>query len=326
METNNTENAYTEEGRIPSSRPSAKSMEGQSRKVVLIGIGIAAAIICIGIAVFLSIQVLASHPDKGGVDDAADTLAATASNNEGDSEDDGDDYLLQEYVPPETNADLEDDPRLKTSTGKNTTKPKNRVVYLTFDDGPSDLTPSILKTLKKNDVKATWFVVGSHNNLDNLKKIWDAGHQVALHSNSHNYNKIYKSAGAFFADLDELAKKVHKRIGVAPTLIRFPGGSINSYNDKTRKKIMEELKKRNWHYFDWNASTEDAVSQKARTTKQIISSTKKSSKDKHSVCLLMHDTNAKKSTAKALDKIIKYYKKKGFKFKYLDATSYGYHF
>lgn len=326
MEINNSENTPMEEGRMPSSRPSAKSVEGQSRKTVLIGIGIVAVVICVGLAVFLSIQMLGSQSDTSGVDKATDALAATASNGGDDAEDDGDDYLLQEYVPPETSTDLEDDPRLKTSTSNNTTKPKNRVVYLTFDDGPSDLTPSILKTLKKNDVKATWFVVGSHNNLDNLKKIWNDGHQVALHSNSHKYNKIYKSAGAFFADLDELAKKVHKRIGVAPTLIRFPGGSINSYNEKTRKKIMKELEKRNWHYFDWNASTEDATSQKARSAKQILSSTKKSSKDKHSVCLLMHDTNAKKSTAKALDKIIKYYKKKGFKFKYLDATSYGYHF
>lgn len=259
-----------------------------------------------------------SNPDAGQASDNPDEQNSLPVENQA-AEPDA--TQVVQAIPPAA-----DDPRIQTSKSANKTKPEKRVVYLTFDDGPSDMTPKILKTLKDNDVKATWFVTGSHSNLDRLPEIWNEGHQIALHSDSHNYKKIYKSSKAFFKDMAKISKKVEARIGVSPTLIRFPGGSINSYDKKVYKKIIKKLKKKNWHYFDWNASIEDSATPRMRSTKVLYSNMRKSSRGKHSICLLMHDTNSKRTTAKVLNKVIKYYKKRGYDFKYLDANSYGYHF
>ena len=68
-----------------------------------------------------------------------------------------------------------------------------KVIYLTFDDGPSrSITPKLLDVLKEENVKATFFVINHAKELDYLiKREYEEGHTVALHSYSHNYKKIY---------------------------------------------------------------------------------------------------------------------------------------
>lgn len=60
-----------------------------------------------------------------------------------------------------------------------------RVCYLTFDDGPSDKTLEILDILGKYRVKATFFVIES-GNIEYVKKIYEAGHTIGLHTASHD--------------------------------------------------------------------------------------------------------------------------------------------
>ena len=71
-------------------------------------------------------------------------------------------------------------------------------VYLTFDDGPSDHTDEILDILKKNKVRATFFVVGKET--EHAKKMYRRiileGHTLGMHSYSHNYDQIYASVGS----------------------------------------------------------------------------------------------------------------------------------
>ena len=235
-----------------SGRRSAASMQTRSRKIVFISLCVfAVAAIGIGSAIFAINHAESPDANKVEASSTIDGKAGSSKTTDSSIAEDGEENPASHASEPiESDSSLADDPRLKDSDSDNATKPDRKVVYLTFDDGPSDLTPAILETLEKNNVKATWFITGMHTNLDNIQMVWDAGHQIALHSNSHSYKKIYKSADAFFADMDEIARKIHERIGIAPKLIRFPGGSINSYNSKTRKKIMKELKARNWHYFD----------------------------------------------------------------------------
>lgn len=361
METEGTNKASKEKTGAEKSAAKSQtiSLNNKTRAIILICLGIIATASCIW-GISFAINSTASpnreaiaksdQPSSGITSAISDSAEASAEDNDanepnpnvpepakgGTSSDSGNGVLsgaeqdAGQAASSTQNAtsdqNASSDPRLLVSNSKNDVKPKEHAVYLTFDDGPSDITPSILKTLEKNGVKATWFVAGDHSNLDMLPAIWEAGHQIALHTNSHNYKKIYKNKDAFFKDMDKIAKKVKERIGISPTLIRFPGGSINSYNKKSIKKIKKELVARNWHYFDWNASIDDAVSTKMRSPKSLLKSAKRSSKGLHSICLLMHDTNAKKTTAKALDRIIKYYKKNGYEFKYLTADSYGYHF
>lgn len=202
-----------------------------------------------------------------------------------------------------------------------------KVCYLTFDDGPSDNTLKILDILKQANAKASFFVVGSAK-LDYIKRIHAEGHTVALHANNHDYSKIYKSEKAYFEDLNKLSNKVKNLIGIEPKIIRFPGGSSNTTSKKHNKGIMTRLTKqveqKGYVYVDWNVDSTDASGNKVSKAK-ILSSVKSASKGKGDICVLMHDTGAKKTTVEALPEIISYLRAQGYQFEALTTESPIFH-
>ncbi len=108
-----------------------------------------------------------------------------------------------------------------------------KTAYITFDDGPSSTTTKILDILKKRDIKATFFVVtGDYNapNLDLLKQINDEGHALGIHSHSHIYKEIYDSKESFLKEINDSFNIIYEKTSIKPTVIRFPGGSINKFN------------------------------------------------------------------------------------------------
>lgn len=139
----------------------------------------------------------------------------------------------------------------------------DRVVYLTFDDGPGEYTGRLLDILAKYGVKVTFFVTGRGED-DLIKREFEEGHTVALHSYSHNYAYIYANAENYFADLYAIQDRVQGITGVQPTLIRFPGGSSNTisarYDGGTRimSFLSGEVERRGFSYADWNVSSGDA--------------------------------------------------------------------
>lgn len=76
------------------------------------------------------------------------------------------------------------------------------IIYLTFDDGPSeDVTPFILDILKEEKIRATFFVTDKKEELNYLiKREQKEGHTVALHTATHNYSYLYSSPEAYFED------------------------------------------------------------------------------------------------------------------------------
>lgn len=218
-----------------------------------------------------------------------------------------------------------EDERKATSDSTNQDKPTTHVCYLTFDDGPSNYTPEILSILDEYGIKATWFVMGQSEQIDYVNDIWSRGHQVAIHTQTHEYEDIYASTDAFWDDFQQASDAVEQRLGFEPTLLRFPGGSVNSYNTYIYKKLIKQAKKKGLHYFDWNVSSGDASANNV-SAKKILKNIKKESDGNNSCCVLMHDTDAKGTTVKALRKIIKYYISEGYTFDVLTADSFGYQF
>ncbi|MEG1594750.1 MAG: polysaccharide deacetylase family protein, partial [Oscillibacter sp.] len=108
----------------------------------------------------------------------------------------------------------------------------DKTIFLTFDDGPSERTDEILDILAKQDVKATFFVIGRTDevSLQRMRNIVDAGHSLGLHSYSHDYKTIYASVENFLEDQYRLFQLIQDATGVTPSVFRFPGGSINAYN------------------------------------------------------------------------------------------------
>ncbi len=200
-------------------------------------------------------------------------------------------------------------------------------IYLTFDDGPSEATEKILQILQENDVKATFFVTGHSPECFHLiKKEWDSGHSVGMHSYSHNYSEIYTSVDAYKADLAKIGDVIKEQIGFVPYLFRFPGGSSNSISAKTRGGIMTELTdqlvREGFQYYDWNITSGDAGSDDVPVSEIVDNSCQEGWTN---IMLLMHDTDAKKTTVEALPQIIKFYKDRGYKFCAIDRDSFAVH-
>ena len=198
-------------------------------------------------------------------------------------------------------------------------------IFLTFDDGPSlTNTPHVLKTLKDNNVKATFFVIGKSLKIDGapaiLKQMYNEGMAIGNHSYSHDYAYLYpgrvlnmENFTADFKKNDALIKESLGMKNFSTRVIRCPGGQISW--QKT-EPLNEYLIKHNMASMDWNALNGDAEGPK-KNADQLYEEAVKSGKGKNLVVILMHDTYGKEETAKALDRIIKHYKGLGYQFKTL---------
>ena len=140
-----------------------------------------------------------------------------------------------------------------------------KVIYLTFDDGPSSQTNRLLDILKKYNVKATFFVT-AQGLTDPIAREAAEGHTVAVHTYCHRYEVIYASDQAFFDDLWRMNEIIKAKTGQYSSMMRFPGGSSNTVSRKYSQGIMTRLVKEvtdaGFTYFDWNVTSGDAGSTK----------------------------------------------------------------
>ena len=185
-------------------------------------------------------------------------------------------------------------------------KYSSKVLYLTFDDGPSIYTMDILNTLDKYNVKATFFVTCSDNLEQMSKEIVKRGHTIALHTCTHKYSYVYSSEDAYFEDLNSISNLVEQYTGIKSKYVRFPGGSSNTvsraYNRGIMSRLSVSLKEKGYKYFDWNIDSNDAGGANSEQEyANVIGALDRNDRDINMV--LMHDV--KVATRDALDGIIK---------------------
>lgn len=205
-----------------------------------------------------------------------------------------------------------------------------KIIYLTFDDGPSSYTSKLLDILKKYNVKVTFFVTGSGSD-EMIKREYDEGHTVGLHTNTHNYGYVYKNADNFFEDLYAIQARVERITGQKSYIMRFPGGSSNTVSrsadggTKIMSYLTKEVEKRGFTYFDWNVSSGDAGG--AKTSNDVYKNVTRNLSKKRGNMVLCHDFAGNTKTLNALSKIIKYAKKNGYTFKAIDENTpmYAHH-
>ena len=191
-------------------------------------------------------------------------------------------------------------------------------VFLTFDDGPSEtVTPVVLDTLKKENIKATFFLLGSRVELNPelVKREYNEGHYLASHGYSHVYSQIYASPQSVIDEYNRSVTAIRNAIGdqqYNPHLFRFPGGYWGGKYAEVKKQAKQLLDENDILHIDWNALTSDAAG--AKTTEQFISELEKTVPKHNSVVVLMHDAGNKQATANALPTIIKYFRDRGFEF------------
>ena len=193
-----------------------------------------------------------------------------------------------------------------------------RRVFLTFDDGPSkSVTIPILDILKQNNVKATFFVLGSNAERypEIVKRAYQEGHYIANHSFTHVYSNIYSSPQAVLDEYNRTEIAIKNAIGdqtYNSRVFRFPGGTSGGKYANIKAEAVNLLNQNNVAHLDWNALTADAAG--LDNVNDMMNYVETTMGNKNSVVILMHDIGTKKSTYELLPQLIQALKEKGYVF------------
>lgn len=249
--------------------------------------------------------------EKNGVSAPLSTATPQTDNTRETEESAETDSAEQAFAPTSPYAALYEDMYVSAPADSELVR-ESGTVYLTFDDGPSQNTYSVLSYLKKYDAKATFFVVPTRTDecFELMRAIVNDGHAIGVHSASHDYNKIYASTEAFLADFNDAWNMIYEATGVKTQIFRFPGGSKNDFNEATRDDIIEEMTRRGFHYFDWNVDSRDAGG--ADWTEMYNNIPADISGNFRSV-VLMHDSEQHLTTVLVLEDILNVLKVEGYK-------------
>ncbi|MBC6973128.1 polysaccharide deacetylase [Bacillus sp. Xin] len=184
-----------------------------------------------------------------------------------------------------------------------------KVAYLTFDDGPGKYTAELLDMLKKEDAKATFFLIGANvKAFPDLVKREDAeGHYVGMHSMTHNYKKLY-TEGLYADEMKEDQGLIAGVIGKSPVLTRPCYGSMPGLNEALRNKVVENgLKVWDWTIdsLDWKYNKMPVDAAAAQIAQNVLAGATNPTE-----VILMHDIHPQ--SVKAVPAIIKGLKEKGY--------------
>jgi len=192
-------------------------------------------------------------------------------------------------------------------------------VYLTVDDGPSELTRQYLSVLRERGVRATFFVIGRSVRTypDIIREMYEDGHCIANHSYSHNYTTLYQSSSSLASELRRCDEAISDVLGFEykTGIFRFPGGSMY----KTASKYKGEVQKLGYTYYDWNCLNGDAQTQpRDKSPDGLYNYMVSSFKGQDEVILLMHDSWSKQSSVNMLGRAIDFFIDNGYEFRTLD--------
>ena len=192
-------------------------------------------------------------------------------------------------------------------------------VFLTFDDGPSKtVTPLILDLLKQENIKATFFLLGSRAELnpDIVKREYDEAHYIANHGYSHNYTNIYQTPQSVVDEFNATEAAIKNALGnqeYNSYLFRFPGGMPGGKHAQLKAEAAQILEQNGVAHLDWNALTSDAAG--AKTSEEMLQNAISTIGEKNCVVILMHDAGDKILTYEMLPNLISYLREKGYEFK-----------
>lgn len=206
---------------------------------------------------------------------------------------------------------------------------EEKYCYLTFDDGPTEnITPQILDTLRRYNIKATFFQIGSliKANPDMARRVYEEGHLIANHSDGHNYAKLYVSTETFMNEINDCYEQIKAVTGEAEPfkLVRFPGGSFKSSADSyspVKQECKTAMAEYGFYQCDWNALNGDAEG-RTKNASELLDYMIANLDGESNVVVLMHDAAAKQATADALASIIEYFIDEGYTFHRLDDIDY----
>ena len=190
-----------------------------------------------------------------------------------------------------------------------------RICYLTFDDGPSYLTPNFLDRIDELDIYVTFFTIGIQMQKPDyplrdelMRREALSGHSLANHTYTHAfYGSMYRDINVFVKAVQDQDDLVYSVTGVKPDIFRFPAGS---YYCPFRTQAIEKLNEMGYGHIDWIGNAYDSGDTKSSA---YVSSTVvwQARQDKVTV-VLMHDWRSE--TLAALRTIVETLKAENYLF------------
>lgn len=189
-----------------------------------------------------------------------------------------------------------------------------KICYLTFDDGPNNLTLQMVEKLEELDAYGTFFTIGSNDaplQAENLRRELMGGHTVANHTFSHAYyGPLYQTFDEFKLQVQLQDQKVFEATGFHTEIFRFPSGSMACYFLDEATAWLEE---HNHKWIDWNATGSDSGLESFEVGGEAIAWTVYSTTTKWDIAVvLLHDFNV--STYQGLDIMIPRLRNEGYIF------------
>lgn len=151
---------------------------------------------------------------------------------------------------------------------------------------------------------------------ETTNRIFNEGHYIANHGYSHIYSNIYSSKEEVLNEYNRCNQIVATTIGIPEYnshLFRFPGGSIGGKYSDLKRQAIDLLGQNEILCVDWNALTGDSE-KRDPNEEYLMENLQETTKDKNSVVVLMHDTQAKRITVDFLPKVIEYLQQQGYEF------------
>lgn len=205
-----------------------------------------------------------------------------------------------------------------------TAAPEEKVIYLTFDDGPCENTERVLELLEQYDAKATFFVILSREEAcaELLPKIQEQGHSIGIHAFDHEYSRLYQGETAYFADMLKAQQLLYSYTGSYAHLLRFPGGSTTAKGmmGPSFPVVQQGLADMGIQYFDWNVQPEDGKGHSSIDTAYAFA---RGVPNWETPVVLQHDTRI--YSVNALEEMLRWGTENGYRFLALDVQTPAVH-
>ncbi|MBM7643865.1 peptidoglycan/xylan/chitin deacetylase (PgdA/CDA1 family) [Scopulibacillus daqui] len=192
-----------------------------------------------------------------------------------------------------------------------------KVVYLTFDDGPSPDVNKLMDTLNKYHAKATFFMLAPNikKHPEAVKRMAKEGFGLGLHGVTHDPNKFYRSGKSALHEMEQDQKVLEDITGIKTHMVRTPYGSF-PYLRESDRSLMESHGFKIW---DWDIDSEDWELKSRQYVPKVINSLNSIEKAGRTPVILLHD-HENSATLKYLPELLSYLKQHHYKMKSLDDS------
>ncbi|MGM9537169.1 MAG: polysaccharide deacetylase family protein [Candidatus Onthomonas sp.] len=304
------EQSYEEVRRRNRRRRRARQRRRRQRQIL--HLSIALVLCCFLVTGGRALYRYVAGPEPQAAEETSDSPEGNPQNLQDPQESQTQSDITQPEMPPEPETPpVEIDP--------------NSIIYLTFDDGPSDSTARILDILKENNIHATFFIVNySADRIPLLQRMIDEGHTIGIHAYTHDYEVCYGTNDAYIDGVEKLQDKLENDIGYDAFCLRFPGGSSNTisrnYNEGIMSRLAIQVENMGLEYYDWNVDSGDASGNHVPDATLVSNTTGELIKGRSNI-VLMHDAETKDTTIQALQSIINYGVQNGYHFEAIDRNT-----